>query len=391
MTQWLIRHFIKNPDDVHDNTVRLAYGNLSSITGIVCNILLFLVKFAIGMISGAVAVTGDAFNNLTDAMSCLISLIGYRFAARPADRDHPFGHGRLEYIFSQAIAVMIFFVGGNLLVTGIRHIIHPEEQIFHPVVFTVLLLTIGAKLWLSNFNRVLGKKIDSVAMLASAEDSRNDVLATGIAALSMLLAGFVGKMPFDGIAAVLVALYILWSGYGIAGDILSRMLGRPADHELTEKIRAQLKEHPEILSVHDVVIHDYGAGRMMGTAHIVMDQEMRFVDAHEVADRAESEIRRKFRVDMTLHMDPVDLKDPRRAGYENVLMDILKNEDPRITIHDLRLKKEGEAEILVCEILLPFDIDKEQMKQIVRQKLSEQYPELQAKIHFEHGYTGETE
>ena len=292
MTEWLIRHFISSPDDVHKDTVRLEYGKLSSMTGIVCNILLFLVKFGIGMFSGAIAVTGDAFNNLTDAMACLITMFGYYFAARPADKDHPFGHGRLEYIFTQAIVFMIFAVGGTLLYNGVIHIMHPAEQTFHPVVFTVLLITIGVKFWLSRFNMTLGRKIDSVAMIATAADSRNDVLSTAIAALSMLLAGFIGGLPFDGIAAVLVALYILWSGFGIAKDVYSRMLGKPADRQLSEEIISILSEYDEILDVHDVIIHDYGSGVLMGSAHVGMDQEMRFVDAHDIADKAETEIRR---------------------------------------------------------------------------------------------------
>lgn len=391
MTEWLIRHFISSPEDVHKDTVRLEYGKLSSMTGIVCNILLFLVKFAIGMFSGAIAVTGDAFNNLTDAMACLITMIGYYFAARPADRDHPFGHGRLEYIFTQAIVFMIFAVGGTLLYNGVIHIMHPAEQVFHPVVFTLLLITIGVKFWLSCFNTALGRKIDSVAMIATAADSRNDVLSTAIAALSMLLAGFIGGLPFDGIAAVLVAVYILWSGFGIARDVYSRMLGKPADRELSETIVSILQGYDEILDVHDVIIHDYGSGVLMGSAHVGMDQEMRFVDAHDIADRAETEIRHKTGVQMLLHMDPVDLADPRRRKYEDMILGILHSEDERITVHDLRLKKEGDTEVLVCDVLLPFDADREKMKKLVGDRLAETSPGLKTKIHFEHGYVEEAQ
>ncbi|MBE6129094.1 MAG: cation transporter [Erysipelotrichaceae bacterium] len=391
MTEWLIRHFISSPDDVHKDTVRLEYGKLSSMTGIVCNILLFIVKFGIGMFSGAIAVTGDAFNNLTDAMACLITMFGYYFAARPADKDHPFGHGRLEYIFTQAIVFMIFAVGGTLLYNGVIHIMHPAEQTFHPVVFTVLLITIGVKFWLSRFNMTLGRKIDSVAMIATAADSRNDVLSTAIAALSMLLAGFVGGLPFDGIAAVLVALYILWSGFGIAKDVYSRMLGKPADRQLSEEIISILSEYDEILDVHDVIIHDYGSGVLMGSAHVGMDQEMRFVDAHDIADKAETEIRHKTGVQMLLHMDPVDLADPRRQKYEDMLLEILHREDERITVHDLRLKREGGREVLACDVLLPFDADREKMKKLVSERLAQTDPDLKTKIHYEHGYVEEAQ
>ena len=393
MTEYLIRRFIKNADDVHLESVRLAYGKLSSITGIVCNILLFIIKFVIGMISGAIAVTGDAFNNLSDAAACLVTLAGYKLSAKPADREHPFGHGRMEYIFSQGIAFMIFLVGYNLLKSSIERIITPREAVFHPVVFAILLLTIAVKLWMSRFNKTLGTRINSVAMLATAEDSRNDVLATGIAALSMLLSAFVGSFPFDGIAGVLVALFIFYSGYGIASDIISRILGSPAEKELCDRITERIVRHPEVLGVHDVVIHDYGPGMKIGSAHIELDQRMPFADAHEVTDTAEQEILAETGVRMSLHMDPVDLRDPRRDYYEQQILAALRQVNENISIHDLRVKEENGIDSVSFEVLLPFTakIDTDILQAKVDEALAGSPHPAEAKVTFEHGYTEEDE
>lgn len=391
MTQWLIRHFITDADDINDRSVLLAYGRLSSMTGIACNILLFLVKLTIGMISGAIAVTGDAFNNLTDALSCLITLVGYRLAARPADRQHPFGHGRLEYIFSQIIVVMIFAVGGSLMYRSFLHVLNPTETAFHPAVFAVLLSTIAVKLWLSRFNRTLGRKTGSVAMMATAEDSRNDVLVTGIAAASMLLSGFFGGFPFDGIAGMMVAAFILWSGGQIGFDIISRMIGRPVDRQLSEQITALLTASPQILSVHDVIIHDYGTGVRMGSAHIEMDQNLRFVDAHDAADAAEKEILKETGVAMILHMDPVDLHDPQRVTYRRMIRDLLAAENKGYDLHDLRLRREGDTDVLIFDVTMPFadQDERESLQQKIDAALQKTGRSVRCEITFEHGYVEE--
>ena len=392
MTNWLIAKFIKDPDNIHDPKVRLAYGRLSSITGMICNILLFAVKFLIGTFTGAISITADAFNNLSDALSCIATMAGYRMASKPADKDHPFGHGRMEYLFSQVIVVMIFLVAWDLLKDSIMRIREPSEIIFSIPVFIVLIITILVKVWMGNFNTALGKKTNSVAMLATAQDSRNDVLVTSIAVLAMVLSSLTkSNFPFDGVAGVLVAIFIMKSGYDILKDVLSLLLGVPASHELVSQIEKLIVSHKEIIGVHDVIIHDYGSTLLIGSADVEMDQDMRFVDAHDVADTIEKEILQETGVQMTLHMDPVDTHDPLREKLNAETLSFFTKEAPEVSIHDVRLSNEDGRKVLSFDALLPFAYkgDTEALNRKFTDTLKEKGYDVTAAITFEHGYTEE--
>lgn len=387
MTEWLIQRFIKNAEAVNDPAVRTEYGTLSSMTGIACNVLLFLLKGAIGLFAGSIAVLSDAFNNLSDCLSCLISLFGYRIAAKPADREHPFGHGRSEYVASLLIAIIILLAGIELFVSSITRIIHPSEVRFSLVMALLLLLSIGVKLWMSGFYLKIGKKISSTTLIASSQDSRNDVLSTALtlAAMGLTLAGV--TLPVDGIAGCLISLFILKAGYEIARDIISQLLGRPADAELSENIKNQILSHPEILGVHDMIIHDYGPGVQIGSAHAEVDADMTLIKAHDVIDLAEEEILNKYHINMTLHIDPVDLHNTMQELYRSTFAEVLTSIDEKLTLHDFRLRKREECDEAAFDVLIPYDckMSSDEISSLL-QEASEALG-IQISVTYDHAYT----
>lgn len=358
MTEWLIRRFVKDADNVADPAVRTKYGTLSSMTGIILNVLLFLLKAATGILAGSISILSDAFNNLSDCLSCLITLFGYRIAAKPADREHPFGHGRSEYIAGLLIAVVIFLAGIELLISSADRMIHPSPIRFSWPMALILASSIAVKLWMSFFYGRLGEKISSATLKASSQDSRNDVFSTALTLAAMGLSLTPVKFPFDGAAGVLISLFILKSGWEIASEIIGQLLGKPADRQFCDSIRRQILSHPEILGVHDLIIHDYGPGVQIGSAHAEVDSEMTLVAAHEVLDAAEEEVHRLFNVTMTLHADPVELHNPRFDRYKETFAEVLNAIDGRLTMHDFRLRVRNDCEEASFDVLIPFGCEK---------------------------------
>lgn len=391
MGKTLIRWFIKDPDDIENEEVRFAYGRLSSLTGIVCNLLLFSLKLILGLVSGAISIVSDAFNNLSDCLSCLITLFGYRLAAKPADREHPFGHGRMEYIVSFIMAVIIFVVGFELLRSSIEALLHPEQVMFSLVTIVILICSILVKLWMASFNRMLGTKLNNIAMIAAAEDSRNDVISTGAVLVGMILSQY-SSFPFDGAAGVLVSLFILWSGVGISRDIISRLLGQPASFELTQKIREIILSHPEVIGVHDMIIHDYGPGKQFGSAHAEVDANMNFLHAHEIIDNAEREIYEKTHVSMTLHLDPVILDDPRINQLRTEVERVLESLSPSLSIHDFRVVFGEHHDNLVFDVLIPYgcSVEQDAVQRALDAHFAGRDPQIFTVITFDRAYTSMT-
>ena len=387
MTDFLIHTFVKNYQNTEDEKVRTSYGTLSSVTGIVCNILLFALKAIIGLMANSIAVVSDGFNNLSDCMSCLIVLFGVKLSAQPADSEHPFGHGRIEYISSFVMAMIIFVVGWELLVASVKQILHPETVSFSWVMVIALAAGILVKLWMASFNTKIGKKIDNMAMIASAKDSRNDVLATSATLAAMILGMYFPKIPFDGIAGVFVALFIFWSGIGIAKDIVSRLIGSPASEDLVKRIRDQILSHPEIRGVHDMIIHDYGRGVKIGSAHAEVDSHMDIMTAHDIIDQAEKEVGEKEHVMMTLHMDPIDFSDPETNYYYDKVHAVIAGMSLRM--HDFRMVKGPTHVNLVFDVLVPYDspYSEEEIKAKCDEAVSHESKPVYTVITFDHGYT----
>lgn len=391
MSKFLIRHFIKNPDDVTNEKTRYAYGFLVSMCGIICNLFLFALKLISGYLMNSISIMSDGFNNLSDCMSCLITLFGYKLSAKPADKEHPFGHGRMEYVVSFVVAIIIFIVTFELFTESVRKIIHPEIVTFNLVLFLLLAASILVKLWLSSLNKRIGKKIDNIAMLTTAQDSRNDVYVTLISLAAMVLSAFTKGFPFDGIAGIILSLFLFYSGYSIAKEIISRLLGTPADPQLVRSIKDQILSHPEILGVHDMIIHDYGPGCKIGSAHAEIDSHMDIMTAHDVIDQAEREVQEHQHVMMTLHLDPLDMSDPKVQKQRQMVEDILHEIDPKLSMHDFRSVIGTTHTNLVFDVKVPFDckLSDAEIQQKIDDKLKNQKEKYYTVITFDRGFVSE--
>ncbi|MBF1113638.1 MAG: cation transporter [Solobacterium sp.] len=390
MINYLIKKYIKNADDIQNETVRFAYGKLTSIIGIIANLLLFIVKLTIGFMTGSVSIMSDGFNNLSDVMTCFVTVLGYRIASKPADREHPFGHGRVEYVVSFVIAVVIFTVSFELIKQGIQQIMEPNEILFRPILMLILVLSIGVKLWISYLNHTIGKKIDNLAMIATAQDARNDAWSTLITIVAMLLSQLKTTFPFDGVATLVIACFILKSGYELIKEIIDRLIGKPADKVLVKQIRETILKYKEIRGLHDLIIHDYGPGVKIGSAHAEVDAKMNIVKIHDIIDQAEREVGDTLHVMMTLHMDPIEYDNPITNAYFEDLKRILSQIDPAITVHDFRTVRGDEHTNLVFDLVIPygFHLEDEQIKVEIDHHF-EKYPnKIYTVITFDHPYTG---
>ena len=381
MINYLIKKYIKNADDIQNESVRFAYGKLTSIIGIIANLLLFIVKVTIGFMTNSVSIMSDGFNNLSDLMTCLVTVLGYRIASKPADKEHPFGHGRVEYVVSFVIAVVIFSVSFELIKQGIQQIIEPNSIIFRPVLTVILVLSIGVKLWISYVN---------LAMIATAQDARNDAWSTLITIVAMLLSQLKTTFPFDGVATLVIACFILKSGYELIKEIIDRLIGKPADKELVKQIRETILKHKEIRGLHDLIIHDYGPGVKIGSAHAEVDAKMNFVKIHDIIDQAEREVDDTLHVMMTLHMDPIEYDNPITNAYFEDLKHILSQIDPAITVHDFRTVLGDEHTNLVFDLVIPygFHLDDEQIKAEIDRHFASYPTKIYTVITFDHQYTG---
>ncbi|CDE82192.1 putative uncharacterized protein [Ruminococcus sp. CAG:353] len=354
MTDFLVKHFVKNYTDTEDIKVRENYGTMAGITGIVCNIFLFVLKFAVGTLSGSISVLSDAFNNLSDSASCVVTLFGCKMAAKPADKDHPFGHGRAEYLTSLIIAVIIILVGFELLRSSAGKIVSPDEVKFSAAALISLFASIGVKLWMSVFNTKLGKRINSPVMMATAQDSRSDVIATSAAVIG-LTASLFTTLPIDGAMGIVVSIFIIKGGFGIVKDTVDDLIGKPADHELIKKIEDIVTAPDKIIGVHDLVVHDYGPGKKLASCHAEVRSDENFVAAHDVIDGIERDIFKKLGIMMTIHMDPVDVDNEQTNACRKAVEEYAAQLDPRLRIHDFRLVPGDTHTNLVFDIVVPYD------------------------------------
>lgn len=356
MTEFLVRHFVKDYEDVEKVSVRTAYGVLASFVGIFCNVFLFAVKFAVGIILHSVSVTADAFNNLSDAGSSIIGFVGVKMAEKPADADHPFGHGRMEYIAALVVSFLVIEVGFTFLKDSIGKIRNPEAMTFSLVSVVILLLSIAVKLWLGIFNRKLGEKIDSKVMKAVFTDSMGDVITTGATVLSLVFFGATG-INIDGIVGAGVALVVMWAGIGIARDTLEPLIGEAIDPEVYEKIKNFVESYDGIEGTHDLIVHNYGPGRSMASIHAEVPNDVDIEVSHEIIDRIEREAGKKLGLFLVIHMDPVEMRDEKVLEIKERTLEILREMDPACSIHDFRVVH-GEGQInLIFDMVIPIEYD----------------------------------
>ena len=352
MTKLLLRIFVKNREDTGAAPVRVAIGKLSGITGIVCNVLLFALKLFAGLLSGSVSITADAVNNLSDAASSVVTLIGFKLAEKPADNDHPYGHARYEYLSGRAVAAMIIVIGVELGKSSLQKILNPTAVDFSVPVLIVLGASIGIKLWLSLFNGKLGKKIGSSALLAAAADSRNDVLATAAVLAAGLIEHFT-SCQVDGYMGAAVALFILYSGTMMAKETISPLLGENASPELRNLILETLRKEPLVLGYHDLMVHDYGPGQRFASLHVEMDQKEDPLLCHEIIDDIERTCLRDHNVHLVIHYDPVAVGDPKVDALRAVVEQAVKETDQRMSLHDFRMVPGTGHTNLVFDVVIP--------------------------------------
>ena len=388
MTQFLIRCFIKRPDDVKDAAVRTAYGNLASLVGMACNILLCIGKLLAGTLFGSIAIMADALNNLSDASSNVVSLIGFRLAAKAPDAEHPYGHARYEYLAGLVVSVTILAIGLSLLKESALKVLHPTPVAFSWLSIGVLAASILVKLWLSGFNRAVGKKINSETLLATAADSRNDVLTTGAVLLSTILCSLTGYGIMDGIMGVGVAAFILWSGWGLVMDTLSPLLGESPSPELVEHIERTVMSYPGVLGVHDLMVHDYGPGHQFASLHVEFPAETDPLTAHDVIDNIENDFLKKDRLQVTIHYDPIVTADASVGVLRARLQEHARQLDPQLSIHDLRIVPGDSHTNVLFDLVFPagYTGDIDQMLAKMCQFVKEQDPKYCCVVKVEQSY-----
>ncbi len=363
MINLLISRFIQNWEKTGDLSVRKSYGKLSGILGIVCNLVLFLLKLLAGILSGSVAVLSDAFNNLSDMGSSVVSLIGTTAASWHADEEHPFGHGRFEYIASLIVSFIIMLVGFELLKTSSVKIFHYEKLVFSWLSAVILCGSILVKLWLFVANRKIGRAVDSVVIRAAAQDSLNDVYATGAVLLSMVLGIFL-DFPVDGLMGVGISVLIMFSGYGIARDTITILLGTPPDPAMVNEICKTVMAQSCITGAHDLIVHDYGPGRCMASIHAEVPEDGDFVLIHEVIDAVEKQIQRDLGVHIVIHMDPVSVNDERIEKVRTMVLACVHEVDSSFSIHDFRMT-DGEQNInLIFDLEVPYSLHPDQRERV---------------------------
>lgn len=387
MNDFLFKKFIKDYENVKDSDVRDSYGKLAGTVGIVSNSLLCIMKILIGWISGSIAIIADGINNLADASSSIITLVGFKLAALPEDEEHPYGHARIEYLAGMAVSVMIILVGVELGKSSIDKILEPSPLEFSWVLVAVLILAIVIKVWQARFNISTGKKINSLALMATGADSRNDVISTCVVLLGVLIGHF-AEIQIDGYLGLLVAVFIIWSGICLVKETVSPLLGEAPDHELVEQIAQIAKSHEGILDIHDLAVHNYGPGKIFASIHLEVDASVDVMESHDLVDNIEHEIANKLNINITAHMDPVDLSTPYRAEIMEIIKNAIKPIDGVVSMHDLRLVTGPTHTNVIFDIVIApgCKSSEDEIKKVIDDAIHKKYPNFFTAIDFDKSY-----
>ena len=391
MINFLVRKFVKHYENIEDAGVRTDYGVLSSVVGIICNVLLFAGKLAVGAAARSVSVMADAFNNLSDAASSVIGFVGVKMAGKPADREHPFGHGRIEYIAALAVAFIVLQVGFTFFKNSLEKIRNPEALSFDLVSMLILLASVCVKLWLGHFNRVLGKRINSSVMQATAADALGDVVTT-LATMGSILFFYFTDINIDGFVGLLVSLVVMWAGIGIARDTLEPLIGQPVTPEMYKQITEFVESYDGILGSHDLIVHNYGPTRSLASIHAEVPNDVDIETSHEIIDRIERDAVKKLGLFLVIHMDPLEVKNEHVAEIKAQVEAAVKELDSRLSIHDFRMV-DGERQInLIFDVVVPHSYSEKEKKQLqldILEKASSLDPRYQCVVTLENGYVAE--
>lgn len=391
MTNLLIKLFLKNCNDTKSIEARKKYGIFAGIVGIVSNILLFAGKFFAGTLSGSVAITADAFNNLSDSGSSVVTLLGFYFTGKAPDEKHPFGYGRFEYISGLIVSLIVIMVGVELVSSSFDKVVSGEKSQFNLIALIILLVSIAVKLWLGFFNTKIGKIINSDTMKAAAFDSISDVISTSVVAISLILSAFV-NFPIDGYLGIAVALFIIYGGIKIAIETVSPLLGQAPDPEMVKSIEHMIMQYDAITGVHDLIVHNYGYGRVIASLHAEIPAETDIIEAHEQIDLAEKEIGEQLNILLVIHLDPV-VSDERVNHLKELVNNVIVSINPKITMHDFRVV-DGEQRInLIFDIVMPSNSksSNEEIKQQIGDLLKEHDQRYNAVITVDRNYVGNIE
>ena len=366
---------------------RMRVGSLAGVVCIVLNIVLCIAKAAIGLASGSVSIVADALNNLSDASSNIVSVLGFKLASKPADPEHPYGHGRYEYLSGLVVAVLVLLIGIELVKSSVEKLLSPGPVDFSIALVVVLLLSIAVKLWMARFNRALGERIDSETLIATAQDSKNDVIATAAVLVSAIVAQMTG-IELDGVAGLAVGLYIGWSGIQLIKDTVDPLLGSAPDPHLVEHIRSKIMGYPGVLGTHDLMVHDYGPGRQFASAHVEMAAEADPITSHDTLDNIEQAFKVEDGMIVTLHYDPIVTKDPAVVDMRNRIDALAKQIDPRVSIHDLRTVPGPTHTNVIFDCLRPEEcaLSARELKARLAAAVQEEYPKAVAKITVDEDY-----
>ncbi len=387
LTDALIRTFVKNREDVENARVRYAYGRLAGFSGLVANLLLFLAKTAAGLISGSLAIVADAFNNLSDAGSSIVTLVGFKLSSAPPDKEHPFGHGRMEYLSALAVAALIIAAGLELARSAVDKILHPSPTEFSVLPLAILAVSILVKLWMALFYRKIGRIIHSETLKAACADSRNDSICTGVVFLSALV-GWGTGVAIDGYVGAAVALFVIWSGFSIVREAVSPLLGQAPDPEMVRGIQELVLSHEGIVGVHDVMVHNYGPGRCVISLHAEVPCREDLMRSHDRIDCIEKELMHKYHAVACIHMDPVDTEDERVETLRLLVEAVLKDMDERLEMHDFRVVFGETHTNLIFDLVIPYGYRPEHpVGQEVEQRLQRLDPKLFVVATVEHSYT----
>lgn len=385
MVTILAKLLIKETEGAH---MRKRYGTLCSIVGIFLNICLFFGKYFAGVISGSVAITADAFNNLSDAGSSFITLVGFLFAGKKADPDHPFGHGRFEYISGFIVSIAILFMGFELLKSSVGKILHPEQVDTSLIAMGILIVSILVKMYMAFYNHSIGKKIDSAAMRATAMDSLSDTVATTVVLIGMFVMRFTG-VNIDGICGVFVALFILYAGYSAAKDTLDPLLGLAPEKEFVEQIEQIVMAHEEVQGIHDLIVHDYGPGRLMISLHAEVPGDRDIFAVHDTIDCIERELKKKLSCEAVIHMDPMEMNNEEVKRMKCIIAEKIKIIDQRITIHDFRMVSGPTHTNLIFDAVVPYEVrlSEEEIKKQIEDMVKKLEGKYYAVVEIDRSYT----
>lgn len=385
MIKLLIRFFIQNSEQTDAPEVREKYGILSGIVGIFFNILLFSLKFLAGLLSGAISIIADAFNNLSDAGSSIITMIGFRISTQEADSDHPFGHGRSEYIAGLIVSIIILIMAFELIHSSFMKILHPEPVSFTPIVLLILAISILVKLYMYCYNTYISKKIASAALRATATDSFSDCLATSAVLLAMLVSHFL-SINIDGYCGILVGLFILWGGIQAARDTISPLLGQAPDPKFIQNIKSIVAQYPEVLGTHDLIVHDYGPGRRMISLHAEVPAKGDILKLHDTIDNIERRLQKELCCSAVIHMDPIMNDDAETLECQELVKGILAEIDPALSLHDFRIVKGPTHTNLIFDLVVPYQTPYsiDALKDAVKRKLQEKNAQYFAVIQIDH-------